>query len=964
MKKLTTSVLAVVLASSFVTVDAQKVKKDTVKTKDIEGVVVTALGIKREKKALGYSVSDLGGDNLKKSGEANVIQGLAGKVSGVQVTGSAGTPGAGSKIIIRGEKSILLDSQPLIVLDGMIIDNSTTQSAPGDYAYNANLSGVNNSNRALDINPEDIETVSVLKGGAAAALYGEKARDGVIIYTTKRGRKRKGIGIDLAFSNEYNSVSKLPDLQRVYAQGVGGVFNSGTPNSWGPKISSIKGAESYDNVGNFFRLGTGFNTDLSLYGGSDVGSFRVSFNHLDQEGMIPNSSLKKSTVRVAGDLKITDKIKIGGSSQYSITTGVKTQNGSNVAGIMLGLLRAPASYDLRNYMDVSGNQQNYYDFYDNPYFTAYYNPFNDEVKRLLLNANVAYNHSKYFNTNLRFGVDTWTDNRRQVFAVGSVGNDNADRKGQVNLNDLNFQSYSADLLFNGGVDILQDNWLALNYNAGGSVYSNFYRDNFSRGRELGVPGLYNLGNATELYASNYYSSKITQSLFGQFEFDVKNQLFLTLTGRNDWSSTNSKVYRSLFYPSLSASWLLDKTLKLPSWVNMAKVRYSWAQVGKTPTEYGTNTYFRKVTHTDGFTGGLSFPYGEVNGYGYSGTLGNADLRPEISTENEFGVELKFFGRFNLSAAHYRGTVSDLLLYMPVADGAGFSSRFSNSGELEFKGYEVELGYDVVKSDNFKWYVGANWSMNRNKVTKLAEYVDEVSLESAFTSIGSFAIVGQPLGAFYGTRYLRDSSGNVLINEDSKSSRYGLPLLDSSTGNIGNPTPDWIGGVRTNVQLGDFFASALLERRQGGDVYNGTLARLNRLGVTAASAENREGTYIVPGVLASGQPNNIAISANKYFTNYLGDAGGAAEQFVEKVNWWRLRDVTVGYKLSSLLKRYNINLLQDAEISFTGRNLWLDTNYKGVDPETSLTGAGSRINGLDYFNNAGSKSYIVTLRLKF
>lgn len=964
MKRLRLSVLSAVLTLPCVVIQAQEVKKDTAKTRDIEGVTITALGIKRQDKALGYSTSKVGGDDLKKSGESNVIQGLAGKVAGVNVTGSAGTPGAGSKIIIRGEKSILLDSQPLIVLDGMILDNSTIQTSAGDNPFNANLSGTNNSNRALDINPEDIESVSVLKSAAAAALYGEKARDGVIIYTSKKGRTRKGLGIDLSFANEYNMVSNLPKLQNIYSQGTGGVFRSNTPNSWGARISSLADPRSYDNVKNFFQVGTGFDTNLSLYGGNKDGNFRLSFNNLNQEGMIPNTNLKRSSVRLAGEYEIADKLRIGGTAQYTITSGIKAQNGSNVAGIMLGLLRAPASYDLRNYIAPSGQQLNYFDFYDNPYFTAYYNPFNDEVKRFLLNTNISYNYSKYFNATLRFGADAWNDNRRQVFAVGSVGNDSADRTGQVNFNNLTFQSYSGDLLFNGVVDLVKDNWLAVNYNVGASVYSNFYQDHYSRGRILGVPGLYNLSNASERYASNYEEKKITQSVFGQLEFDVKKQLYITVTGRNDWASTNAKQYRSLFYPSVSASWLLDETLKLPSWVNMAKLRYSWAKVGKTPSVYGTATYFGNPTFTDGFTDGLAFPYGGQNGYGFSGSLGNSELRPEISTENEFGVEFRFARRFSLSANHYRGKVQDLLLSMPVAPSSGFSSVFSNAGELEFKGYEVELGYDIFKNDKFKWYVGLNWSRNRNQVTKLADGVKQVSMESAFTSIGSYAIVGYPLGAFFGTKYERDASGNVLINDDPTSERYGLPILSGETGNIGNPTPDWIGGIRTNIEFKNFVISALLERREGGEMFNGTLARLHRLGVTAESAENRDGTYIVPGVLSNGQVNNIAITPYKYFTQYVGDAGGAAEQFVERVSWWRLRDVSIGYKLGNLLKKFDVKGIQDAEISFTGRNLWLQTNYKGVDPETSLTGAGSRINGLDYFNNPGSKTYLITLKLKF
>lgn len=875
----------------------------------------------------------------------------------------------------------------------MIIDNSTVQTTAGDYPYNQNLSGVNNSNRALDINPEDIASVSVLKGGAAAALYGEKARDGVIIYTTKKGKARKGIGIDFSIQNEFNEVSQLPKTQSIYAQGLvdgsqldqanwynytyvepadpgpDGLFFTaddvtyGYAQSWGPLISSVSGLQSYDNANEFFRLGHGVNTDLAFYGGNEKGSYRVSLNHLDQQGMVPNTNLKRSSIRLSGETKLTDKFKIGGSSQFSITSGTKSQNGSNLAGIMLGLMRAPASFNLADWELPSGYQRNYYVIYDNPYYTAYKNPFEDEVKRLLTNTYLTYNQSQFLNATLRVGVDVWNDNRRQVFAISSFGNDNTDGKGQVNYNDVGFQNYYTDLIITGGIDVFKD-VVKLNYNFGGSINSTFTSDHYLRGRELSVQGLYNLSNASDLYASNYETKQISRSVFGQLEFDVKDQLFVTLTGRNDWSSTNSEENRGLFYPSVSTSWLVNRTLSLPKWVDLLKLRYGWAQVGKSPTVYGTNTYYSSPTITDGFTNGISFPYNGVNGFGYSSSLGNSDLKPEISTENEIGLEVELLKRVSLTANYYRGTVKDLLINVPIAGSSGFTSQFSNGAELEFKGVELELGLNIVKSENLNWYVGLNWSKNENEVTKLANGVEEVSMESAFTSIGSYAIVGEPLGVFYGTKYVRDSGGNVIIDNDPTSSRYGLPEIDDTTGNIGNPQPDWIGGIRTNFEWKGIYASALLEIRRGGDIYNGTRARLNRFGRTLESAENRYGSYVVPGVYSDGTVNTIEISPNRYFTSYLGDGGGAAEQFVETVNWVRLRDVTIGYKMGELFKKMGLKFIQGAEVSVTGRNLWLDTNYTGVDPETSLTGAGSRIDGLDYFNNPGSKSYIVTLKFKF
>lgn len=929
-----------------------QLKDDSV---ELEGVVVTALGIKRSEKSLGYAVSKVSSEEIGRSGEQNVVQALAGKAAGVQVIGSGGTPGASSKIIIRGVNTITGTSDPLIVIDGVPIDNSTTQTTAGDNPFNANLSGINNSNRALDINPDDIESVSVLKGPAAAALYGERAGNGVILYTTKKGKAGRGLGIDFSTSMAIDKVSQLPARQNKYVQGTSATataINPNTPQSWGPAASTL-GVPMYDNVGNFFQEGLTYTNNISFHGGDDRATYRASYGNVTQTGMIPETGLKRNTLRVVGDLKLNDQWKTGGSLQYTHTTNTLAQNGSNVSGVMLSLLRSVGSYDLRNYKDAEGNNKNYFASYDNPYFTVNENPATSDVNRVFGNMFLTYSPGEWLSLTAKGGIDAYSDYRKQIFAISSNG-DNLAGIGEVAFNNINSKEFYGDFIATGLLPLKTD-WLKINYTAGLNLRSSQSTDVFSRGKELAVRGVYNLSNATQLYASNAEQNIMSRALFGQLEFDVKDQLFITGSVRKEWSSTYGTNANSAIFPAAAASWVLSNSFTLPEAVTFAKVTYAYGEVGIAPRPYQTISTFTQPFMTDGFTDGLSFPYNGVNGMAPSGGLGNQDLKPERVVGHEVGLSTKFLdSRLSLDVNAYYKTSKDLLITLPLPQSSGFASVYQNAAELVNKGVEVELAYDIFsKSNPFQWNVNLNWSKNENEVTDISGNLTEISIESAFGSIGYYAVKGQPLGSFYGRKWARDENGNKIIGSD------GLAVIADEIGNLGNSAPKWTGGIRNTFSYKRVTLSGLLDFRHGGAVYNGTLARLHNFGVSAESGD-RERTYVIDGVLADGTQNNIAISAKDYYQKFLGDGGGAEEQAVTDVNWIRLRDVTLSYDFN--VKRFTA--ISNAQISFTGRNLWLNTNYKGVDPETSLTGAGSRINGLDYFNNPGSKSFIMTLKVGF
>ncbi|WNJ20516.1 SusC/RagA family TonB-linked outer membrane protein [Pontibacter sp. G13] len=947
----------------------------------LDEVVVTALGVSREKKSLGYSIQDVDGSELVNSGEVNVVQSLSGKAAGIQVVGSSGTPGASSKILIRGASTFTGENQPLFVVDGVPIDNSTDQSEGEDYPFNDNLQGVNNSNRAIDINPDDIESVSILKGPAAAALYGVRAGNGAIIITTKRGKAGRTT-VNFRSTLEISQVNKMPELQDEWAQGnynADGVpvFNTfdpgpdnlygtaddvsaGTSASWGPKISDSTNLQAYDNVGDFFQNAVSSSSNLSVAGGTENASFRLSLGFLDQTGVVPNTSFNRASIRLASDVKVNDQIKVGATIGYINSGGNRAQNGSNLSGVMLTLSRTPASFNLagtgeEGYLYPNGQQRQYFFVYDNPYFTAYKNPFTDQVDRLMGNIYAEYKPLDWLSVTYRLGTDTYTDQRNQIWALGAWNPANAPL-GEIWDNTLRSRELYSDLLVRAKYDFTDD--LTAELTLGNNLWEKYTQNLFSRGRNISIPGFYNYSNTNDLYVSEVEETQRTAAFFFDANVSFKEMLYLQLTGRNEWASTFGPAKDNFFYPAANLSFVFSELIPDNEILSFGKVRFAIAQAGINPDPYLTRTLYTPPFFTDGFTNGISFPYLAQSGFGFATTLGNANLRPEKVTSTELGFDLRFFlGRLGLDVTLYDQKSEDLLITRPLAGSSGFRFIFGNFGSMRNRGIEAVITGTPVKTDNFSWDIGVNFTRNVNEVLSLADGVEELSIESAFSSIGSFAIVGQPYGALYSTKWERTEDGQLLIDETD-----GLPIVAAERGNVGNPYPDWLAGIRNTLTYKGFSATALLDIRQGGDVWCGTCARLNRLGRTEASAD-RERDYVIEGVIENAdgtfRANDIAIDAQTYYQNYLGDAGAAVENAVFDGSWIRLREVSLNYRTA-----INTKFLRSLTVSLSGRNLWLSTDYPGVDPETSLLGAESNVNGFDYFNMPSTKSYMATLSLGF
>jgi len=954
-------------------------KKDNLK---LEEMVITAVGIQKEKRALGFSSQKIDGAELKGSGEQNIVNSISGKAAGVLVTSSGGTPGASSKILLRGNRSFSGDNQPLFVVDGVPIDNSTDQSSPGDAAYNSNLQGVNNSNRAIDINPDDIESVNILKGPAAAALYGVRGANGAIIITTKRARIGGGKAweVTIGSSVEVSEVNKLPNRQMKYSQGSGGgstdslgnpvaegTYSTSTPQSWGEETQKLINAgllpgvsKPINNADEFFKTAYSFNNNISIAHHTDKTSYRFSIGRLTQNGVVPNTNFNRTSLRLSVDNQLSKKVKTGGTINYVNSGGTRSQNGSNLSGVMLGLLRTPNSFNNgsdgfgNGYKNTDGSQRQFWGAYDNPFWTVNENPFVDDVNRVNGNVYVNYDAADWLDVTYRMGTDFYTDQRKQIFSIGSRGTDNAPN-GEIDENILRYTEYYSDLLVTFKKEINQN--IKTSLMVGNNLNYRYKQDAFMRGRDLAIPNFYNLGNATNYYASEAHSTVKT----GAFMFDAnasyKNYLFLNIAGRNEWSSTFGNAGNSFFFPSSSLSFVFSEIWKPLKQFSFGKLRVAVAQAGVSPGTYSSRTYLGKPILADGFTGGLGFPYLGVNGYGYNSALGNGNIKPEITTSSEFGADLRFFdGRLNFDYTFFYQITSDIIVDMPIAPSSGFRSFANNTGEMKNWGHEILFSFTPIRKKDFEWQASFNMSILRNEVAKIFGGDKPLSIEEGFTDIGAYAVVGKPYGLLYGTRWLRNSDNKILIDDN------GLPIKDASSGIIGNPYPDWFGGLRNTFTYKKFNFTFLFDVRKGGDIWNGTWARLNRFGVTDESAD-RSRTYVVEGIRQSdGKVNSTSISANDYFNFAKGDNPSAAtENAIQDGSWLRLREVGFTYTFDKFKKA---NFIQQLQLNCTARNLALWTKYTGVDPETSLTGAGSSIGGFDYFNNPGTRSFIFSAKLVF
>ena len=986
----------------------------------MEEVVVTAIGLEREKKSIGYAFEEVSGKIIEESRSINIVNALTGKIAGVQVNSSTGMPGASSFIRIRGASSITGSNQPLFVVDGIPIDNSQIYSGNPDDGANNLLSSVAYSNRAIDINPEDIESVSILKGPAATALYGLRAASGAIIITTKKGTAGLGepVNISVNYAKTFEEVNKLPELQMKWSQGVNGNFvqpGSPTALSWGALIDTlrytgefnkfdkngnitgasdpkgIKPVVPYDNLNNFFITGMTDNFSFNMAGGTDFGNFFLSASHLASEGVVPNSKFKRTTARITGEARISSYVKASGTMNYINSGGTRIQQGSNTSGVMLGLLRTPPTFDNSNgygkdaykhpdaYMFLpEGTQRTYRGGggYDNPYWTVMRNPFFDNVDRFIGNFQLNFYVTDWFDIMWRLGGDIYSDIRKQEFSIYS----RTVPSGRVFNHDITNSDITSDLIFGFNQKLTEDIFGKLLI--GANLFQSAYHSVYVQGDGLIIPNFYHISNTTGQIVRESKDKLRRMAIYGDLTLDYQSMLFFNLALRNEWSTTLPENNNSFLFGTGNISFIFTEAFKdvfKYSALSYGQIKANYSIVGKDAPMYGTLTQWSQATYADGWTDGISFPFGGFVGYAYGDVLGNDELKPETTTSWEIGINLNFFDNlFGLDFTYYNSRSYDQIFLVPIATSSGYFRQVKNAGEISNKGIEAILSVYPVKGD-FNWDFSFNFSKNENMVEKLAPGVDNIFL-GGFQGASVRAVAGKPYGSIFGLGWLRDENGNIAINADPEDPYYGFPIIDPTERSFGSATPDWLLGFRNNLSYKGLTLSFLVDIKKGGVLWNGTKGALYFFG-THKDTENRNSIKVFTGRKAIydpeltnpdgskggyrfGDPNDIEVEVGQnWFVNGNGNGftGDNTEDFIEDAGWVRLREVTLSYNLPKEISK--MLYVSDITVSFTARNLWLSTDYTGIDPETSLMGA-YNAQGIDYFNMPNTRSYNFTINLRF
>ena len=977
--------------------------------KSLSEVVVTALGTKENKRKLGFAAQDIKAEDLTRTAPSNPLSALSGKVAGASVISASGTPGAAVRVTMRGPTT-LGDNQPLFVVDGIPMDNSevNTGSDAGGTA------GVTQSNRLVDMNNDDIESITMLKGPAAAAIYGSRASNGVVVITTKKGKRTadgKTFNVAYGITGNFDKVNKLPDRQNKFAQGLEGTYMgpddpSGFRSySFGPAIDTMvfdgntnylwdkngrlvgksanpggKKAIAYDPY-DFFVVGKGLQHNLSVSGGNPSLGYRVSVSHLNQGGIIPNSNFKKTTVNFSTDYKFNEKFNMVTSMNYANSGGNRPQQGSNTSGIMLGLLRTTPTFDNSNgglkfddpapYLlgDNSGRQRSYRGTggYDNPYWTVNMNPYTGNVQRFYGNVTMNYKPFDWLTITERAGADYSTDNRKQIYSKYSA----TAVSGQYFEDQMTSYTINNDLFAT-----LQKTAKKVTYGVmlGHNVYDYTYKYIHTQGDAFVSNDFQGITNtlSNSLGISNSRQRRV--AFYGQANFSYDNYLFVEATGRYESSSTLPVENQWYFFPSANVGFVFTDALKMNSKVlNYGKIRAAYSMVGRALSPYFTTTYYGQTAPGDGWTNGITFPYNGLVGYSKGSVIGNDKLKAEKTSQVELGADLRFFGdRITLDYTFYKGTSKDLLNQVTVANSSGYGSIWLNSATMTNTGHEVTLGVTPVRTKDFNWNMTFNYSQNRNNVVKLADGLDRIDF-NGFTGISTSVLVGKQYGTLYGTGYLKDAQGRLVINDEDGSPDKGLPILQDALQYLGDINPKWIGSFGNTFTYKGISLYLLFETRQKFSMWNGTWGAMTNFGVSANTLD-RYTTKVFDGVkghidantgelVTKGEKNDIPGLLDEYYYTGVGSGFLVNEPFVEDASWVRLRELSLSYRLDGKKLFKNKPYFQAVTVSAIGRNLWLHTKYKGVDPETSLFGT-QEAQGFDYFNNPGTKTYGFSLRFEF
>jgi TonB-linked SusC/RagA family outer membrane protein len=989
-------------------------------------VVVTGAGTTSEVEKLGTVRNNIDSTAIQHSNEQNLVNALAAKAPNVSVVSSSGDPGASSYIQIRGLTTIEASSgQPLFVVDGVPVDNSVNFNNIGNQGLNGG--NINPPNALLNLNPDDIESLEVLKGASSGAIYGSRAGQGVVLITTKHGRAGQ-TKYSLRSSWSLDEHTQLPALQSEYGQGSGGVAASCagvgcvlTGTSYGPKLDPS--TPTFDHLDEIFQHGYTTDNALSISGGSDNTTFFLSGGYSYNRGIVvgDNNHYRRISVRFNGTQQITKNLKVGGNVAYVDGSGDFVQSRNSTAGLLLGAWRTTPTFNNLPFLDPATGQQRSYRFpdpgpgteassriYDNPFFTANEDPATSNVGRTFGGVNGEWTPLPWLTFAENLGLDYSNDERFEAWALSNsngsppagvqgVGGLNVGylRTRQVDNNVTATVRYNASKAWKGTVTV------------GQNLNSQTFTDRETLGTGLIAPQPFNLGNtASNLPPFDFNSTVHLESYFGQATADLFDQFYLTAAIRNDGASTFGAASQRNWFPKGSAAWVFRKTAgEGNQLISYGKLRAAYGQSGTQPTPYLLPSVFNSVIISDGGFGPASSTKVGPGGLVTRFNLPTQTLGPERVKEFEAGLDLGLFGdKADLSVTHYRDNSDGVIISIPVPTSTGYSLVPANAASLQNRGWEVTLNVRPITKKDFAWDVGLQWARNRGITTSLANGVqfDPFPLSGGTNGLGGIqgvAIVGQPIGVYYGTDYVRCGRGSTVdfipidntptsgggCGNAPKGALYigadGFPRIDTdSQWVLGDPNPDWTGSIRTNFRFGKISIGGLLDIRHGGVAYNGTTGALNQFGVAQRTADARDALASAnpgaPGLVifgqnyfpqhdpgpAAGPGAGLAVPLDQnWWTGAGGVFSGVATPFIEDGGFVKLREVSIGYTLDKPWVSRSLGF-SSIELRLAGRNLTSWNNYDGVDPETAILGAASPVRGIDYFNNPQTRSWNFSITL--
>lgn len=927
----------------------------------LEEVVVTAFGIEQKKKALGYAIQQVTGDEIRNTNQSNIVNALQGTVAGVTINNGGGAAGAGASIIIRGITSLdpTRNNQPLFIIDGLPISNQTQAAnvRPSAGSNQAEIGGDNAqfpfSNRAIDINPDDIETISVLKGSAATALYGLRAANGAIVITTKKGEAGKA-KISYSFSTGWDKIGQVPEIQTKYSQG-----RSGRRRILGQELVFWQlgpaAVDGLDNITNAFEdlfvTGTRTSHSVSVSGGNKKSTYYTSMSRLTQEGIAPETNWGRTTVKISGSTEVNDKFKVSGIVNYTNSGGRRPNGGDK--SVLSSLSFWATSFDINEYINPDGSQINHSSgIIDNPRYFLAVSALEDNVDRVFGNITLDYKPLDWLSVKYQFGGDIYSDVRnRFVPKELDVG---SQVQGFIVEENVNFKELNSNLFVIATKSFNQDfNGSLL---VGQSIVDTRNDQINTRGEGLNLNGFNDISNTTNVFSSTSNSLRRLIGAFFDAKLDYKGTVFLNITGRNDWSSTLPKEDRSFFYPAINLGYVFSETLNLSDnkIFHYGKIRASWSMVGQDAPPHVLGIRYG----SDG-----SFPFNGVGGFKKSTQGGSLDLKPETTTSLEFGFDLRFLNnRLGIDLAYYKNNTENQIIRVPVTNTSGFSRFFLNGGETQNTGVEILITGTPIKTNDFTWDATLNWSTQEGEILSMPEALQTIEFgNSGFSNVSLKIEEGGAPGDIFAYKF-RYENGQLYIGSD------GQPrvVLDSTV-RVGNAFPDWQGGLTNSFGYKGIVLSFLLEIRQGGDVHDLNYRNSIRNGIVLQTElRNQEAMFTGVKDNPNGDgtfvPNDIVFEIDENFYRSSTRYNRAAEILVEDASWFRLRNVSIAYSLpESIIGKTPFSSVR---VSLTGNNLFLLTPFRGYDPESNAFGSGTNNFGFVGRATPATKSYTVGLNVTF